>query len=125
MANNQDLYAAVARVDEARAIARISRSQFFPELSLDPSFRRERTSANQPIPIPFQLPSMHLNTYSLPLDLSYEVDLWGRIRRANEAARAVAGVGPDVSLRFGQHRHIAGGRQRPRRYVGSDRKIGV
>lgn len=90
MANNQDLYAAVARVDEARAIARISRSQFFPELSLDPSFRRERTSANQPIPIPFQLPSMHLNTYSLPLDLSYEVDLWGRVRRSFEAARAQA-----------------------------------
>lgn len=87
---NQNLQAAVARVDEARAVARISRSRFFPELSLDPSFKRERTSANQPTPIPIQVPSVHLNTFSVPLDLSYEVDLWGRVRRSFEAAQAQA-----------------------------------
>ena len=94
VADNQNLRAAVARVDEARAAARISRSQFFPELSLDPSFKRERTSANQPTPIPipppFKLPSVHLNTFSVPLDLSYEVDLWGRVRRSFESAQAQA-----------------------------------
>ncbi|HWR57388.1 MAG TPA: efflux transporter outer membrane subunit, partial [Thermodesulfovibrionales bacterium] len=90
-ANNQNLYAAMARVDEARAIARLSHSQFFPELSLDPSFRRERTTANLPTPIPVKIPSAHINTLSLPLDLSYEVDLWGRVRRSFEAAQAQAG----------------------------------
>ncbi|MEW6584100.1 MAG: efflux transporter outer membrane subunit [Nitrospirota bacterium] len=90
MAGNQNLRAAVARVDEARAIARISRSQFFPELSLDPSFRRERTSGNLPTPIPVDVPSAHINTYSIPIDLSYEVDLWGRVRRSFESARAQA-----------------------------------
>ena len=90
MLNNQDLRAAVARVDEARSVARISRSQFFPELSLDPSLSRQRTSANQPTPIPFELPSVNMNTYSIPLDLSYEIDLWGRVRRSFEAAQAQA-----------------------------------
>lgn len=97
VADNQNLQAAVARVDEARAAARISRSRFFPELSLDPLLMRERTSANQPTPIPipppFTLSSEHLNTFSVPFDLSYEVDLWGRVRRSFEAARAQAEAG--------------------------------
>src|SRR5438874_1152611 len=51
LSNNQSLRAAVARVDQARAVARQSRSQFFPDISLEPSFRRERTSGNLPTPI--------------------------------------------------------------------------
>ncbi len=92
IARNQNLRAAVARVDQARAAARLTRSQFFPELSLDPSFSRQRTSGNQPIPfnIPFQLKPIYLNTYNVPLDLSYEVDLWGRVRRSFQSAGAQA-----------------------------------
>lgn len=90
VAGNPDVRAAVARVDQARAAARISRSRLFPELSLDPSLRRERTSGNPPTPIPFDVPSAHLNTFSVPLDLSYELDLWGRVRRSLEAATAQA-----------------------------------
>ena len=92
VANNQDLRAAVARIDEYRALARLSRSDFFPKLSLDPAFSRQRTSANQPIAIPIpstiKLVSIHLNSFSVPLDLSYEVDLWGRVRRSLESAQA-------------------------------------
>jgi len=90
VADNQNLRAAVARVDEARAVARVSHSELFPELSLNPSFRRERTSGNLPTPIPIDVPSAHFNTYSVPFDLSYEVDLWGRVRRSFEAAQAQA-----------------------------------
>lgn len=90
VADNQNLRAAMARVDEARAVARVSRSELFPELSLDPSFRRERTSGNLPTPIPIDVPSAHFNTYSVPFDVSYEVDLWGRVRRSFEAAQAQA-----------------------------------
>ncbi|MHC1730071.1 MAG: efflux transporter outer membrane subunit [Syntrophobacteraceae bacterium] len=90
VAGNQDLQAAVARVDAARSSARISRSDFFPVLSLDPSVKRERTSGNLPTPIPFDIPSAQVNTFSVPFDLSYEVDLWGRVRRSFEAARAQA-----------------------------------
>jgi len=94
VANNQNLRAAVARIDEYRAVARLNRSDFFPKLSLDPAFSRQRTSANQPIAIPipstFKLVSIHLNSFSVPLDLSYEVDLWGRVRRSLESAQAQA-----------------------------------
>jgi len=90
VAANQDLRAAVARVDEARSAARIDRSEFFPEISLDPSVKRERTSGHMPTPIPIPIPASHVNTYSVPFDLSYEVDVWGRVRRSFEAAQAQA-----------------------------------
>jgi multidrug efflux system outer membrane protein len=90
LAGNQNLRAAVARVDQARAAARLTRSQFFPELSLDPSFSRQRVSGNEPIPFPIKIKPIYLNTYNVPLDLSYELDLWGRVRRSFESAGAQA-----------------------------------
>jgi multidrug efflux system outer membrane protein len=92
LAGNQDLRAAVARVDQARAAARLTRGQFFPELSLDPAFDRQRVSGNEPLPFPVKLRPVWLDTYAVPLDLSYEVDLWGRVRRSFESARAQAGA---------------------------------
>ena len=90
VADSQNLRAAVARVDEARAAARLSRSRFFPEVSLDPSFERQLTSGNLPTPIPVRIPASYVNTFSVPFDMSYEVDLWGRVRRSFEGARADA-----------------------------------
>ena len=83
---NQQLKAAVARVDEARATARVARSQLMPNLNLDPSFTREAYSPNANP----SFGNITANTFSAPLDLSYEVDLWGRIRRLFQGARADA-----------------------------------
>ncbi len=83
---NQELKAAVARVDQSRATARIARSEFLPTISFNPSYQRERFSPNQEPPFG----SITANTYSVPIDLSYEVDLWGRVRRSFESARADA-----------------------------------
>lgn len=83
-AANQSLREAVARVDASRATARITESEFFPQLSLDPSVTRFRTP---PTVVP---PLFTATTYTLPLDLSYEIDLWGRVRRSFEASRAEA-----------------------------------
>ncbi|HUA59501.1 MAG TPA: efflux transporter outer membrane subunit, partial [Verrucomicrobiae bacterium] len=83
---NQGLKAAVARVDQARAAARVARGDLLPALNLDPSYNRQRYSPNEE-------PSfgpLTANTFSTPLDLSYEVDLWGRVRRGFESARADA-----------------------------------
>ena len=83
---NQNLKAAVARVDQARATARIARSDLMPSLNLEPSFNRQRYSPNE-------LPSygaLTASTWQAPLDLSYEIDLWGRVRRGFESARADA-----------------------------------
>ena len=83
---NQQLQAAVARVDQARSTARVARSPLWPSLSLDPTFTRERYSPNaQP-----SFGNLTANTFSTPLDLSYEVDLWGRVRRSFEGAHAEA-----------------------------------
>jgi multidrug efflux system outer membrane protein len=83
LAANQDLRAAVARVDQARAAARISESDLYPRLDLDPSEQRNRTSADLS-----GGQSVTRTTIRLPLDLSYEVDLWGRVRRSVEAGAA-------------------------------------
>ncbi len=83
---NQQLKAAVARVDQARDTARVARSELLPELDLDPSFIRQRYSPNE---VP-SFGNVTANAISTPLDLSYEVDLWGRVRRSFESAHADA-----------------------------------
>ncbi|HEX7860708.1 MAG TPA: efflux transporter outer membrane subunit [Verrucomicrobiae bacterium] len=83
---NLDLRAALQRVEQARATARIRRGELFPEGYFNPSLRRERYS-------PTQEPSfgdLTADTIRLPIDLSYEIDLFGRVRRGFEAARAEA-----------------------------------
>lgn len=83
---NQDLKAAVARVEQSRATARVSRGELLPRLDFDPDFTRQRYSPNQ---VP-SFGGVTANKFSTPLDLSYEVDLWGRVRRGFESARADA-----------------------------------
>src|ERR1041384_4338414 len=83
---NPNLQAAFARVEQARSTARMSRAELLPNLVLDPSFRRERYSPNQKP----AFGSITVNTIRAPLDLSYEIDLWGRVRRGFEASRASA-----------------------------------
>ena len=83
---NQNLKAAMARVSQARATARVARADLLPNLSLDPSFVRQRYSPNQEP----SFGTITANTASVPLDLSYEIDLWGRVRRGFESARADA-----------------------------------
>ena len=86
MQANQQLKAAVARVDQARDTARVARGELLPAVNLDPSFQRQRYSPNA---VP-SFGAITANTFSTPLDLSYEVDLWGRVRRSFESARADA-----------------------------------
>jgi multidrug efflux system outer membrane protein len=84
--SNQDLKAVLARLDQARATARVARADLLPSLSLAPDFVRQRYSPNQ---VP-SFGGITANTFSVPLDLSYEIDLWGRVRRGFESARAEA-----------------------------------
>ena len=83
---NQQLKAAVARVDQARSTARVARSQLLPSLALDPNYTRQRYSPNANP----SFGNVTANSFSTPLDLSYEVDLWGRVRRSFESAHADA-----------------------------------
>lgn len=84
LAANQDLRAALARVEQARAIAGVARSAYLPSLAADPSLTRERTSRT----VDNATPDSTTTTHRLSLDLSWELDLFGRVRRLNQSARA-------------------------------------
>jgi multidrug efflux system outer membrane protein len=87
LAHNANLAVAVARVDEARAIFGETRSGQFP--AVDASYGRERTrsSLRSGTPLPAGVERI-TDSYRGTLDVSYELDLWGRLRNATRAARA-------------------------------------
>ena len=86
LVHNQDLALAVARVDEARARARAVDSERMP--ALDATFQRDRSRSSERSPIPIPQRSLERNSYRGQLNVSYEVDLWGRLGSASKAARA-------------------------------------
>jgi len=108
-AGNPDLRAAVARVAQARAIARIAEADFYPTISLDPTVQREQYSATRPVQPGTVAKSYAANDFRVPLDLSYEVDLWGRVRRSVEATTAVAEatVASYETVRLALHADVA------------------
>jgi multidrug efflux system outer membrane protein len=80
---NQELAAAAARVREAREMSNMARSRYFP--AVDMGITAERTKFR------FRGPgggSNLANNYTVPVDLSYEIDTWGKIRRQVESATA-------------------------------------
>lgn len=83
---NQDLKAAFARLEQARAVTRIARADLFPTLSAAAGATRARTSVNSPNFPPGAKPVG--NNFNLQADFSYELDLWGRVRNAVSSARA-------------------------------------
>jgi len=84
---NQDLKAAVARVDQARAALQGAKSPLYPSLAFNPSITRFRTSGNTATS---RGSSNTASDIRVPFDLSYEVDLWGKIRRGIEAVESQA-----------------------------------
>jgi multidrug efflux system outer membrane protein len=91
LSGNQSLKAAVARIEQARATARISRSQLFPTLNGNAAYQHQRLSGNRPLPIstPMDVEPMGQDSHSVSLDMIYEIDLWGRVRRSDEASLAL------------------------------------
>jgi NodT family efflux transporter outer membrane factor (OMF) lipoprotein len=88
--NNQNLKAADARFREARALIRFNHASLFPTVGVAPFAGGARESSNQPY--------FNVNTHNgsgvgvieLPVDLNYEIDVWGRVRRTVSAAREEA-----------------------------------
>jgi NodT family efflux transporter outer membrane factor (OMF) lipoprotein len=87
--SNQNLKVAESRFREARATIRFNRSAEFPTISTSPSITNERFSPNQPYFNPAYA-NNGTNDFTLPIDFSYEVDLWGRVRRTVSASREEA-----------------------------------
>ena len=97
--SNLDLRAAVLRIDEARAQRAIAAAAYWPTLSLDASYTRERFSETTPTgkifsslgtnrtPGVSSVPNPY-NQFQLSAGASWEIDLFGRVRRSVEAANA-------------------------------------
>jgi outer membrane protein, multidrug efflux system len=83
---NQNIKAAFARLQQARAQTRIARSYLFPTLTAEPRASRERQSLNSPTYNSTR--PRYLNDFALDADISYELDVWGRIRNQVASARA-------------------------------------
>ena len=87
LANNTNLAIAVARVDEARAQMGIVQADQFATVGASFDRNRLQTSQRTGIPMPPGTPRER-NDYRAALNVSYEIDLWGRLRNAVEVARA-------------------------------------
>jgi NodT family efflux transporter outer membrane factor (OMF) lipoprotein len=99
---NQNLKAAEGRFREARALVKFNRSALFPVISVAPSILSLRDSPNGPYFPGSSLRIPYTGEFLLPFDFSYEIDLWGRIRRtvaaAGEEAQATAADLQTLSL---------------------------
>jgi NodT family efflux transporter outer membrane factor (OMF) lipoprotein len=99
---NQSLKAAQAQFEQARAAVQVARAAYYPTVSGSASAAQARQSQNAPL---FGVPSpVNYSDFQLPIDASWEPDVWGRVRRTVEAARSEAQAsaadlaGVDLSL---------------------------
>ncbi len=82
LAGNYDLQSAVANVEQARAQVGIAASEFYPQVGYRGTAERQREFL-----IPGR-PNTTFNVFLGAFNLAWEIDVWGRIRRSTEAARA-------------------------------------
>ena len=95
VAQNLDLKIAAANLEQSRATARVATAPLWGTAALQPSYEKTKQSrriVEEPSATVHELgviaPPNPRKQYSLPLEASYEFDLWGRVRRGREAARA-------------------------------------
>ncbi len=87
LVKNRDLRAAAERIEQSRAQVGITRAEQFPDAGIQGSRSRTRNSAVGSVQLPPDVP-LTTNAYRLVLRASWELDFWGKFRRAGEAARA-------------------------------------
>src|SRR5258706_1144503 len=87
LANNANVMLAIARVDEARAALSVTSSDQRPQVDAAANRSRSRVSQRSAVPLP---PGTNpgFNNTRVTVGVSYEIDLWGRLRNATLAARA-------------------------------------
>jgi NodT family efflux transporter outer membrane factor (OMF) lipoprotein len=86
---NQNLKAAEAQYRQSRAVLRYYRADYYPTVTAGLSATRTRTSANRPPPTSI-FNGITYNDFVLPFDVSYQADVWGRVRRNVESYRELA-----------------------------------
>lgn len=89
LADSPDARSAAARIDEAEAVLRQVDAAMLPQVSGNASGTRNRISQTNATPIPSTAPITRSSVH-MDLTTAFELDLWGKLRRASEAARAQA-----------------------------------
>jgi NodT family efflux transporter outer membrane factor (OMF) lipoprotein len=104
---NQNLKAAEAQFRQARAALRYNRADYYPTLTYGPSATRTRISANSPTSS--LLRGVTYNDYVLPFNVSYQADVWGRIRKNVESYReqAQASAADLATVNLSMHADLA------------------
>ena len=106
--SNQNLKAAEAQYTQARALLRYHRADLFPTVAAVPSAIRSKTSANrQPHSPTFN--GVTVNDFQIPFELSYQIDVWGRVRRTVESYRdqAQASAADLAAVNLSMHSQLA------------------
>ncbi|MBI5582252.1 MAG: efflux transporter outer membrane subunit [Deltaproteobacteria bacterium] len=87
LANNRNVRIAAANLEKAAAVLVETRSPLWPQLGYSGSAARQRISESGNVSLPERIPNPH-SAYQTLASASWEIDLWGRIRRLSEAAQA-------------------------------------
>jgi NodT family efflux transporter outer membrane factor (OMF) lipoprotein len=105
--SNQNLKAAEAQYTQARAQLRYSRADLFPTVTAGPSATRNRISNNRPSSVTSN--GTTYNDFQIPFELSYQIDVWGRVRRTVEAYRdqAQASAADLAAVNLSMHAQLA------------------
>jgi NodT family efflux transporter outer membrane factor (OMF) lipoprotein len=105
--SNQNLKAAEAQYTQARALVRYQRANYFPTVTVDPSATRNRISNHRPASIVSN--GITYNDYQIPFELSYQLDVWGRVRRTVESYReqAQASAADLAAVNLSMHSQLA------------------
>ncbi len=106
--SNQNLKAAEAQYRQARAVLRYSRADLFPTVNAAPSATRVKTSSNRPPPSA-TFNGITYNDFQIPFELSYQIDVWGRVRRTVESYRdqAQASAADLATVNLSMHSELA------------------
>jgi NodT family efflux transporter outer membrane factor (OMF) lipoprotein len=105
--SNQNLKAAEAQYRQARAVLRYYRADYYPTVTAGPSATRTRVSANAPTST--VLRGTTYNDFVFPFDLSYQADVWGKIRKNVESYReqAQASAADLATVNLSMHADLA------------------
>ena len=83
--SNQNLKAAEAQYTQARALLRYQRADYFPTITAGASATRNRISSHRPASTVSN--GITYSDFQIPFELSYQIDVWGRVRRTVESYR--------------------------------------
>jgi NodT family efflux transporter outer membrane factor (OMF) lipoprotein len=106
--SNQNLKAAEAQFRQSRATLRYYRADYYPTVTAGPSATRERISARRPPPNSI-FNGITYNDYVVPFDVSYQADVWGRVRKNVESYReqAQASAADLATVNLSMHADLA------------------